>query len=327
MIPITDQSWQGLSWQEQLSHSIRTNHALAASLNLEPEEFKSEFPINVPLAYLSRIEAGNRYDPLLLQVLGQAQESLGPGELSPLAEESFQKGFGMIQKYAGRILIVSTGACAINCRYCFRRHFPYEQHQPSSEDWSKIFDHVAADPTISEVILSGGDPLMLNDRRLEWIFSELNGIDHVSSIRLHTRMPVVIPARVTSNLETIFDSSRAAVVLVTHINHANEMDADVKAAVGKLRTSGVTLLNQSVLLQGINDSVAALIDLSRALNSAGILPYYLHLMDPVQGANHFDVPETTGRELIDALRIQLPGYLVPRLSKEEPFKTSKTLIA
>lgn len=326
MIPITDLSWQGLSWQEQLSNSIRSSAALAASLNLAVEEIETDFAVNVPLPYISRIEPENPSDPLLLQVLTQ-QPELNPGGLkSPLSEQDFNQGHGVIQKYLGRVLVVTTGACAINCRYCFRRHFPYEEHQPSSDDWAKIIEQIGKDSSISEVILSGGDPLMFNDRRLRWIFSELNAIAHVQTIRIHTRMPVVIPARVTRELLEIFNQSRCPIVIVTHINHGNEIDASVVEAMSELRQSRVTLLNQSVLLRGINDNLSALSSLSRRLIDAGIVPYYLHLMDPVEGAQHFDVPEQEGTSLIEAMRNTLPGYQVPRLAREVPFESAKTLI-
>ena len=327
MIPITDLSWQSLSWQDQLSHSIRTGKSLAQSLGLELADIATDFPINVPLAYLSRIEPGDPKDPLLLQVLARPQELETTGVRSPVDEESFQIGPGMIQKYRGRLLVVTTGACAVNCRYCFRRHFPYEDTQPSTEDWLEIFKNIQAHPDLTEVILSGGDPLMQSDKRLGWIFEQLASIEHVSSIRIHTRMPVVIPARVTGDLLEIFRDCPVPIVLVNHINHANEIDAEVGRAMSHLRDTRVTMLNQSVLLKGVNDSVDALSDLSRQLHQVGILPYYLHLLDPVAGAIHFDVQQDTGIELIEALRDELPGYLVPRLAKEIPHRGSKTLVA
>lgn len=327
MIPITDLSWQSLSWQDQLSHSVRSSKELSAALNLDLAEVETSFPVNVPRAYLDRIVPGNPRDPLLLQVLTQANELDENGESSPLKEESFDQGFGMIQKYRGRLLVVTTGSCAINCRYCFRKNFPYEDHQPSSSDWHQIFEHIKQDSSITEVILSGGDPLMLNDKRLAWIFDELNQINHLQTIRLHTRLPIVIPDRVTANLVATFEASRSQIVMVTHVNHGNEIDLSVVSALQKLRQIPITLLNQSVLLQGVNDSIEALTHLSQQLNSSGIIPYYLHLMDKVKGAGHFDVSEATGRELIQQLRVQLPGYLVPRLAREVPFEGSKTLIA
>lgn len=327
MIPITDLSWQSLSWQDQLSSSVRNGKDLTEALGIKVPELATDFPINVPLAYLNRIEPGNPMDPLLLQILARSEELDPTGVQSPLEEESFNLGHGMIQKYLGRALIVTTGACAINCRYCFRRHFPYEETQPSTEDWLQIFSRIATDSEIREIILSGGDPLMQSDKRLNWIFSQLNKIEHISTIRIHTRMPVVIPARVTRHLLQTLESSRPKVVIVNHVNHGNEIDEQVSRAMAHLHGIGATLLNQSVLLKGINDSLQTLSELSRRLHDSGILPYYLHLLDPVAGAMHFEVDEATGIDLISDMRDKLPGYLVPRLAREIPHRGSKTLIA
>lgn len=327
MIPITDLSWQSLSWQEQLKHSIRSAEELQKILQLPEPAIETDFPVNVPLAYLNRIEAGNANDPLLIQVLTSKAEFANDGVTSPLEEEAFSAGFGLIQKYHGRVLVVTTGACAINCRYCFRRHFPYEQYQPSSDDWGQLVTKIRANPEVTEVILSGGDPLMLSDRRLAWIVTQLEQIPHLQTIRLHTRLPIVLPKRITEALLATFTNSRCHTVLVTHANHGNEFDVEVRQALNKLKHAGVTLLNQSVLLRGVNDTSEALVDLSKQLHSAGVLPYYLHLMDPVQGAQHFDVSESKGEQLIEMMRQQLPGYLVPRLARETPFQPAKTVVA
>ena len=327
MIPITDVSWQGLSWQALVSDAIRDPIDLAAALKLSPTAVETDFPVNVPLPFLARIEPGNPTDPLLLQVLARPEENIPGGDVSPLQEEHFDRGLGMIQKYAGRALVITTGSCAIHCRYCFRRHFPYQQHQPDSTDWQQLFDRLKQDTSLTEVILSGGDPLMLSDRRLSWIIRELGAVKHLTTLRLHTRLPVVVPSRVTKALTRCLSDSRLAIVLVNHINHGNEIDAEVIEAATQLKLSGVTLLNQSVLLRQVNDSAAALEHLSRQLFQAGILPYYLHLMDPVQGAGHFDVPESEGIDLIHQLRQRVPGYLVPRLSREVPFEAAKRVVA
>jgi EF-P beta-lysylation protein EpmB len=337
MIPITDLTWQGLSqqelsegsssWQSLVSSAIRDAKTLADALGLAPVEVETDFPINVPMPYLARIERGNPSDPLLLQVLARPEEQNASGEVSPLQEEHFGRGLGMIQKYEGRALVITTGSCAIHCRYCFRRHFPYQANQPSTEDWQNLFLRLKAEDSLSEVILSGGDPLMLSDRRLHWIIEQLGEVPHLATLRLHTRLPVVIPSRVTTQLLQSLSRSRLNIVLVTHINHANEIDSEVISATKQLQSAGVTLLNQSVLLRQINDSVGALADLSQQLINAGILPYYLHLMDPVKGAAHFDVSEASGVELISQLRARMPGYLVPRLSREVPFESSKRVIA
>jgi len=327
MIPITDLSWQRHSWQSLVSSAIRTTDGLADALGVELEQVETDFPINVPLPYLARIERGNPQDPLLLQVMTSVDELQQSGTTSPLQEEAFKLGFGLIQKYAGRVLVITTGSCAIHCRYCFRRHFPYEDNQPSTEDWSELFRRIEQDQSLSEVILSGGDPLMLNDRRLAWIGENLARIQHITTLRLHTRMPIVIPQRVTSTLLEWMTLSSLNIVMVTHVNHGNEIDPEVKSAMNRLKRAGVTLLNQSVLLKDINDNAEALATLSHKLMDSGVLPYYLHLMDPVLGASHFDVDEATGVKLISTLRECLPGYLVPRLSREVPFESSKRVIA
>lgn len=327
MIPITDLSWQGLSWQSLVSSAIRDPEDLANALGLPTLNVASDFTVNVPLPFLARIEPGNPLDPLLLQVLIRPEEQNMTGELSPLKEEQFNQGLGMIQKYSGRALVITTGSCAIHCRYCFRRHFPYQANQPDSKDWEQIFQRLANDESLSEVILSGGDPLMLSDRRLAWIIGELSAIPHIKTLRLHSRLPVVVPSRVTEPLLECLAKSRLNVVLVNHVNHGNEIDDEVMTAMNRLKSAGMVLLNQSVLLRQINDTASALEDLSRQLINAGIVPYYLHLMDPVQGGAHFDVDENEGVALIAQLRKRLPGYLVPRLSREVPFESSKRVIA
>jgi len=329
MIPITDLSWQGHSWQSLLSSSIRTSSELAAALDISLDAVDTDFPLNVPLPYLSRIERGNPTDPLLLQVLATSHEldQSESGLMSPLQEEHFTQGFGLIQKYAGRVLVITTGSCAIHCRYCFRRHFPYAETQASTHDWMELLKNLAEDESISEVILSGGDPLMLKDRRLAWIASELGQIPHINTLRIHTRLPIVIPQRVTPDLTDWIKNSSLNIVFVTHVNHGKEIDADVRTAMKLLRAANTTLLNQSVLLNGINDTVHDLEHLSRSLMEAGILPYYLHLMDPVSGAGHFNVEESKGIQLISELRQRVPGYLVPRLSREVPFEAAKRVIA
>ncbi|MEM8933582.1 MAG: EF-P beta-lysylation protein EpmB, partial [Acidobacteriota bacterium] len=240
----------------------------------------------------------------------------------PLAEASVSPVSGLLHKYRGRALLVVTGACAIHCRYCFRRHFPYGEH---IADWAPALDHVAADPSIEEVILSGGDPLVLGDERLSQLAAAITRISHVRRLRIHTRLPIVLPERIDAAfVDWIGRAPRPVVVL--HANHAREIDGSVARAVARLRDAGVTVLNQAVLLAGVNDSVTALVDLSKTLFEAGIMPYYLHVLDRVQGAAHFEVPEATARDLLRSASAELPGYLVPRLVKEEPGAPSKTSI-
>jgi len=227
------------------------------------------------------------------------------------------KAPGLLQKYAGRALLIATGACAINCRYCFRREFPYAE-QIGSGALSQALDAIAADPGIDEVILSGGDPLSLSDARLRALTDALAKIAHLRRLRVHTRLPVVLPSRVDAGLLQWLRELPWPVAMVLHSNHANEIDASVLAACAQLRAAGVTLLNQSVLLRGVNDSVAALAQLSQRLFEAGVVPYYLHLLDRVRGAAHFDVPEATARQLVGELAAGLSGYLVPKLVREVP---------
>ena len=307
------------SWQWQLKHAIRDVASLAEALGLQLPEVESNFPLLVPLPFLARMEPGRLDDPLLLQVLPRPEENLAvPGFLDdPLCEQATTTP-GLLQKYKGRVLVVLTGACAINCRYCFRRHFPYHEHQPDSRHWQMILEQVKRDESIREIILSGGDPLVLKDRHLASVLDSINRIEHVDSIRFHTRLPVVIPQRISDDLLNSLQASDKNIVFVLHINHEAEIDGEVIQAMGRLRSAGATLLNQSVLLKGVNDSVTTLSSLSRRLFEAGILPYYLHLLDPVNGAAHFDTEAETGIGIIEQLTRELPGYLVPKLVREVP---------
>ena len=329
MIPLTDVSWHTLSWQDLAIGAISEIDDLVHTLNLPPQKHFSNFPLKVPLPFLNRIEKGNPQDPLLLQILSsQPEMSDIPGYSNqPLDEQTYTPHPGLIQKYYGRVLIIVSGACAINCRYCFRRHFPYQSFQPDTAQWLSLLQHIEQDDTITEVILSGGDPLMLPDKRLQWITAQIEQIAHVKILRLHSRLPVAIPQRICPALLDWVTDTRLKVVLVNHINHANEIDDQVVEAMQKLKNHGVTLLNQSVLLKCINDSVKALSDLSENLFEAGILPYYIHLLDPVAGAAHFNVEKSAAIDLLNKVRSRLPGYLVPKLVQELPGTASKQLIA
>lgn len=285
-----------------------------------------DFPLRVPLSYVARMRAGDPHDPLLAQVLPtgaerDAVDGFGP---DPVGDQSAMVQPGVLHKYHGRVLLVTTGACAIHCRYCFRREFPYAEANPRPGQWREALDYIAADPSIEEVILSGGDPLSLPDAALADLIERIEAIDHVTTLRLHTRLPVVLPARVDEVLCTWLRATRLSTVVVLHANHANELDADCRGAVRALIDTGVWLLNQSVLLRGVNDSAEALEALSRQLFACGVLPYYLHLLDPVRGAAHFDVPEGTARRLLVEVAGRIPGYLVPRLVREEPGQPGKT---
>ncbi len=317
-------------WQCQLKNAIRNPQDLSRALGIEVTDIETEFPLLVPLPYLQRMRLGDPKDPLLLQILPVAAELIDQKGFSrdPVAEQKNNSGpKGLIQKYRSRALIVATGTCAINCRYCFRRHFPYEAERLSREDWRALLEHIADDESIHEIILSGGDPLILNDRTLHAFIQELNKISHVTTLRVHTRLPVVIPERICDDLLDWIKACDKQVVFVTHINHPNELDQSLTAALKNLSETCATVLNQSVLLQDVNDNAEALILLSRKLFTAGVMPYYLHLLDPVQGAGHFNVSEGRGRELIELMSGQLPGYLVPKLAREVPGAPAKQVLA
>ena len=330
MITLSDTTSHGQSWQWHLRHAIRGIPELASYVGVPLKEKNQDFPLLAPRPYLDRIVKNEISDPLLLQILPRSlEETSAPQYLKdPLQENNFKTNSrGVIQKYNNRALVITTGTCAINCRYCFRRHFPYKENSPSKADWTKIYSHLAKNPKISEVILSGGDPLILSDGQLNQIITEINSIISVDTIRVHTRLPVVIPQRICKKLLEWVNRCRKKLVFVLHINHPNEIDNQVVDAAKKLRDAGAILLNQSVLLRDINNSSVVLEALSRKLFTAGVLPYYLHLLDPVKGAQHFDVPQEEGVGLIAKISKQLPGYLVPKLSKEVPGADSKIIIA
>lgn len=293
--------------------------------DLDPEGALGDFPLKVPKGFVARMRKGDPRDPLLLQVLPQAREADPvPGfTADPLGESGVSPRPGLLHKYRGRALLVVTGACAIHCRYCFRRHFPYDGHV-GMDRWASAVEHLAADPSITEVILSGGDPLVVTDRRLSELAREIAAVEPVRRLRIHTRLPVVLPERVDADLLEWLCGTRLTPVMVIHANHPNEIDASVAAALRRLRDAGVTLLNQAVLLAGINDDADALAELSeRLFEAAGVLPYYLHALDRVAGAAHFEVPEARARELVGSLTARLPGYLVPRLVREVAGAASK----
>jgi EF-P beta-lysylation protein EpmB len=316
-----------------LSQTITKPEAFLATLGLDAQlspaarAANETFALRVPAPFLARIKPGDPDDPLLKQVLPAAAElEQQPGYVAdPLDEAAARRAPGLLQKYAGRALLITTAACAIHCRYCFRREFPYaEQASEDGARWSEALAAIATDSSIEEVILSGGDPLSLSDARLAQITDALAAMPHVRRVRVHTRTPVVLPSRVDAGLCEWLATIRQPVVFVLHVNHPNEIDAEVRAACARLRDAGVTLLNQSVLLAGVNDDVGTLKRLSVELADAGVLPYYLHLPDRVRGTAHFDVPEGRARELVTALTSQLSGYLVPRLVREIPGEPSKT---
>ena len=327
--PVEDES----SWQRDLAGAVRNPQALLAALGLSEQEIPelskeaaAEFPLLVPLSFLDRMEAGNPHDPLLRQVLPVAAEQTAvPGfVVDAVGDGAARQSAGLLQKYHGRVLMIAAGSCAIHCRYCFRRSYPYSEEPKRLSDWEPALQQVADDETVREVILSGGDPLMLPNRRLASLVERIDAIDHIDRIRLHTRLPIVLPSRVDVELLALLKSVRAQVVFVVHANHANEIQGDCRDALQQLVSSGIPVLNQTVLLKGINDTVKALEQLSSALVNIGVMPYYLHQLDRVAGTAHFEASAEIGRRLIAELRDRLPGYAVPRFVQEIPSRGSKT---
>jgi EF-P beta-lysylation protein EpmB len=325
----------GPAWQHALSNVICDPDELLSLLELDPSArpaslaAQAAFPLRVPRAFVARMQTGDWTDPLLRQVWPAPEEAQANSGWvgDPLKERRATLAPGLLQKYHGRALLLAAPHCAIHCRYCFRRHFNYDANTPNRESWLDSLERIRSDTCITEAILSGGDPLANSDSQLGWLVRQLEAVTQLNTLRIHSRLPVVIPARVTDALLALLRDSRLQVVVVLHVNHANELDADCDAAIAALRDAGATLLNQAVLLAGVNDSSAALVELSRRLFTAGVLPYYLHLPDRVAGTAHFDVSETRGRELVATVRAQLPGYLVPRLVREVPGRPAKTVVA
>lgn len=323
------------SWQTILSQSLSNPEQLLERLNLPAERWlegaKSGhklFQIRVPEPFISRMEPGNPNDPLLRQVLPIADETVEqPGFVrDPLEENTAIQTTGLIRKYHSRALLMVTGQCAINCRYCFRRHFPYGEHKLSRDDRHQIVTALNASPEINEAILSGGDPLAVNDRLLSQWMDLLDAVPHLKRLRIHSRLPVVIPQRVCDDMLSWLDRTRLQKVLVVHVNHPAEIDQATREAFARLKQAGVTLLNQSVILKGVNDNADTLSALSEALFDAGVMPYYLHAFDPVAGAHHFDVSDAAAALLVRQMLEKLPGFLVPKLVREVPGETSKTPI-
>jgi EF-P beta-lysylation protein EpmB len=287
------------------------------------------FPVFAPWEFIARMAVGDPRDPLLRQVLAAVEEERDvPGfRDDPVGDNAASPLPGLIRKYQSRALLIATGACAIHCRYCFRRHFPYEVAPRSVEDWQPALNQIAEDRAIDEVILSGGDPLTLVDETLAVLAERIAQIDHVKRLRVHTRLPIVIPQRVTSELLAWLRGTRLATIMVVHANHPNEIDEATAESLTRLVDAGVPVLNQSVLLTGVNDEVTPLVELSRKLVDLRVMPYYLHQLDRVRGAAHFEVPLDRGMWLVDEMRKQLPGYAVPRFVREVAGDASKRVLA
>ncbi len=318
-------------WQQSLGDAFTQVEALLDYLQIDPSIYPDQslasrqFSLLVPREFASLIEQGNPHDPLLLQVLPQAAEMEEVAGFSPdpVGEQSACIQPGLLHKYTGRVLWITTAACAIHCRYCFRRHFPYTDSTPDDNGWNRALQQVMADPSISEFILSGGDPLILTDERLAQVVADLEAIPHLLRLRIHSRLPLILPQRITARLVETLANTRLQTILVTHCNNAQEISPEVAPAMARLKVAGVTILNQAVLLRGVNDSTTALCDLSNALFNANIMPYYLHLLDRVAGAAQFELPPGEAQRLQQSLWQHLPGYLVPKMVYEQAGAKSK----
>lgn len=338
--PVVRPTWappQYASWQEAVRDAVREAGELCRLLGLPDEIAQAaqrasaasrNFSLFAPRGFVARMRWGDANDPLLRQVLPLEEELEDiPGFVAdPVGDADATRQPGLIQKYEGRVLLVTTGVCAVHCRYCFRRHFPYADAPRSLADWQPALDEIAADKTIHEVILSGGDPLMLVDHLLAELVEELAAIPQLRRLRVHTRLPIVIPERVTDKLTDLLGGTQLTPIVVVHSNHANELDASVVAALAKLSDAGIPLLNQAVLLRGVNDTVAAQVALCEKLVDHRVMPYYLHQLDRVAGAAHFEVPVEIGRQIIAELRARLPGYAVPRFVTEIPRALGKIIL-
>lgn len=318
-------------WRQELACAIRDPAILIECLGLDPALLPGaaragqDFALLVPQAFVSRMRHGDPNDPLLRQVLPlDAEYHHNHGYTDdPLRERDIQPLPGLLHKYHGRALLITTPACAVHCRYCFRRHFPYVDTHLTGEHWAAVIEHLGNEAGLEEIILSGGDPLVLSDDRLTAMLSGLGQIPHLRRFRIHTRLPVVLPSRVTPRLVEILAGLRHRLVMVIHCNHPREIDAHVTSALKTLKEAGLTLLNQSVLLRGVNDAVSTLESLSKRLFETGVLPYYLHQLDPVTGAAHFAVSDIQASKLHFHLGERLPGYLVPKLVRDRPQSTQK----
>lgn len=319
-------------WLTELSDVVTSPDELLRMLGLENNQqllqgisARRLFPLRVPKGFISRMEPKNPVDPLLLQILTSKQEFIDVSGYStdPLNEQQNTVP-GLLHKYQNRVLLMVKGGCAINCRYCFRRHFPYAENQGNKQNWLRAINYIAAHPELDEVIFSGGDPLMAKDQEIRWLFSTLATLPHIKRIRIHSRLPIVIPARITEELVHLFDTTSLQVILVNHINHPNEINQEFRDAMRRLKQVGVTLLNQSVLLRGINDSAKILALLSNALFDAHVLPYYLFTLDKVSGAAHFMVEDCQAKKIVCELLSMVSGYLVPKLAREIGGQPSKT---
>ena len=333
MIPVNPEPWEPDTWRLLLKTAVRSSDELLRALEITPgpltvgdADTAPAFPVRVPGPFLARMTPGDPHDPLLLQVLARRSERLEvPGFVADaVGETGLAKTSGLIQKYAHRALLITSPACAVHCRYCFRRAFPYDDHPPAA--LAGAIDAIRQDPTLTEIIFSGGDPLTLPDQAFGELFEAVGRISHIRRLRIHTRLPIVLPQRITARFLDILGATRQPVVMVVHANHARELDAETRRAFALLKGRGVHLLNQAVLLKGINDSADAQCALAETLFDQGVLPYYLHLLDRVQGTHEFEVDAACLSGLQAAMHARLPGYLMPRLVREIAGAPGKTLL-
>lgn len=325
--------YQEQNWQSQLSDLITDPSELLSLLELSSEQLLSgailaseKFKLRVPRAFVGKMNAKNPLDPLLLQVLPHHLELEEHPEFvtDPLDEEAANQLPGVLHKYKSRFLLTLTGACAVHCRYCFRRHFPYQENLPKNEDWLNIKNYIEVNPNINEIILSGGDPLTLSNRKLALWLERLSSLKQIQILRIHSRVPIVIPNRIDEQLISLLKNSRLRIVLVVHSNHASELDDFTCSKLLQLSDHHITVLNQAVLLKGVNDSAQTLIDLSYRLFEARVMPYYLHVLDKVKGAQHFDLESSKIDDIYRDVLANLPGYLVPKLVREIAGEKNKT---
>jgi L-lysine 2,3-aminomutase len=329
----SSQTNRSTNWQQSLRNAARTVDELLSLVQLRVEDVldsdaTNSFPLLVPREFIARMRPGDPRDPLLLQVLPRRVEQENTtGFLSdPVGDLASKVVPGLLHKYSSRVLLIASGMCAVHCRYCFRRHFPYEESPKALEHWKPALHAIGEDHTVEEVILSGGDPLSLGNAKLQQLVQSIEAIPHVRRLRFHTRFASMIPSRIDDGFLELMHQTRLATFLVWHINHANEIDHQVIEAAKELQRAGTVLLNQAVLLRGVNDSYEAQRDLALRLLDAGILPYYLHQLDRVQGAAHFQCEAELGVSIVTAMQERLPGYAVPRFVQEIPGAASKTLI-
>mgnify|MGYP003386569128 CR=1 FL=1 len=321
------------SWQKDLRQVVTDPEILLSMLGINSDNYlqhfkaRKLFPVRVPLPFIQRMKKGDFDDPLLKQVMPLSNEFVvADGYMTDPLQEHDTVAEGLLHKYKHRVLMIVKAGCAINCRYCFRRHFPYQENSPNKQRWQQALTYISEHVDISEVIFSGGDPLMASDEHLTWLVKQIEAIPHVKRLRIHTRLPVVIPNRITPGLVNLLSQSRLKATMVLHINHGNEIDTDVTNALELLRVARIPLFNQSVILKGINDNAKTLIELCEKAFDCGIMPYYLHLFDPVQGAAHFDVKEETAIKIVKEMLSTLPGFLMPKLVREIADQANKTPI-